>query len=79
MRARVIRRDGELTVTIPDEIASRAEISENREVELQVDGRNVIISPPEQEMSLSDMLDRITPENRHELVDFGAPVGKEVW
>lgn len=28
---------------------------------------------------LDAMLARVTPENRHELIDWGAPVGKEVW
>ncbi|MDQ3707609.1 MAG: helix-turn-helix domain-containing protein [Chloroflexota bacterium] len=28
---------------------------------------------------LDAMLARVTPENRHELVDWGAPVGNEVW
>lgn len=28
---------------------------------------------------IDEMLARITPENRHELVDWGAPMGNEVW
>ncbi|HEX8600782.1 MAG TPA: helix-turn-helix domain-containing protein [Chloroflexia bacterium] len=28
---------------------------------------------------LDAMLARVTPENRHELVDWGKPVGNEVW
>ncbi len=28
---------------------------------------------------LDELLDRVTPENRHALVDWGKPVGKEVW
>ena len=29
--------------------------------------------------TLKDLLAQITEENRHEVVDFGPPVGKEVW
>jgi hypothetical protein len=29
--------------------------------------------------SLDDLLSRVTDENRHPEVDFGPPVGKEVW
>ena len=29
--------------------------------------------------TLEELLDKITPENRHEEVDWGPPVGKEVW
>jgi len=28
---------------------------------------------------LEELLDGITPENRHDLVDWGQPAGKEVW
>jgi hypothetical protein len=28
---------------------------------------------------LDELLDRVTPENRHALVDWGKPIGKEVW
>lgn len=31
------------------------------------------------DLSLEEMLARITPENLHDEVDWGAPVGKEVW
>jgi len=29
--------------------------------------------------SLAALLERITPANRHQEVDWGQPVGKEVW
>jgi antitoxin component of MazEF toxin-antitoxin module len=28
---------------------------------------------------LEQLLDRVTPENRHEETDWGEPRGKEVW
>jgi antitoxin component of MazEF toxin-antitoxin module len=29
--------------------------------------------------TLAELLAKITPENRHEYIDFGPTVGKEVW
>lgn len=29
--------------------------------------------------TLEDLLAQVTEDNRHEVVDFGPPVGKEVW
>jgi antitoxin MazE len=29
--------------------------------------------------SLLDLMDGVTPENLHEEIDFGPPVGREVW
>lgn len=39
------------------------------------------ISPTdlESEYSLNELLSRMSSENPHEEVDFGEPVGKEVW
>jgi len=34
---------------------------------------------PTKRMTLAEMIATITPENRHELIDFGPPVGKEIW
>ncbi|MGB8682493.1 MAG: hypothetical protein WCD12_06370 [Candidatus Binatus sp.] len=28
---------------------------------------------------LRELIERITPENSHELIDWGKPVGKENW
>jgi hypothetical protein len=29
--------------------------------------------------TLQELLEQVTPENRHAEVDFGRPVGKEIW
>jgi antitoxin MazE len=34
---------------------------------------------PGKEYPLSELLKAITPENLHDEVDFGRPVGKEAW
>ena len=31
------------------------------------------------EMTLDELIANITPENRHEVFDWGPPVGKEIW
>jgi antitoxin MazE len=42
-------------------------------------GRIVIEPVRRKEYTLSELLKGITPENLHEEVDFGGPVGKEAW
>lgn len=32
-----------------------------------------------QQETLEELISRITDENRHDLVDWGPPVGNEVW
>jgi antitoxin MazE len=76
MKARVIRRGGEVAVVIPNDIATK-NLRAVDEVEVEVRGTEVVIS--KLEMTLDEMIDQITDENRHELIDFGPPVGNEVW
>jgi antitoxin component of MazEF toxin-antitoxin module len=69
MKTRIIRRGGELIVIIPEDVASREHLRENAEVEVR--------TVPENEPTLDELLDRITPDNLHEYVDWGPPVGNE--
>jgi antitoxin component of MazEF toxin-antitoxin module len=70
MRGKVIRQDGKLVVVIPDDVASREHLQENAEVEIKT-------VPEANEPTLDELLDRITPDNLHEYVDWGPPVGNE--
>ena len=61
---------------IPEDIA-KTKLREIEEVDVEVRGSEVVIS--QLDLTLDDMIDRINEQNRHELIDFGPPVGKEVW
>jgi antitoxin MazE len=79
MRAKVQKWGNSLALRIPKAVAASAEITEGTEVELTVrDGRLVIV-PVERELTLDEMLDLGTPENQHGLLDWGRPMGNEVW
>ncbi|MNP79585.1 Antitoxin MazE [compost metagenome] len=49
------------------------------EVDVRVEGNRMIIELVRPPIDLDAMLTAITPENSHELIDWGPPVGKEVW
>lgn len=70
MRTKIIRRDGELMVVIPDEVASRESLQENAEVE---------VTTVRKRLTIEELVEGITEENRHEETDWGPPVGNEVW
>jgi antitoxin component of MazEF toxin-antitoxin module len=38
-----------------------------------------VIPLPEDELTLDALVEQITPENRHDEVGTGAPVGNEIW
>ena len=80
MRVQLRKTSGGYELFIPDEMASAAALSDEVTVEAMVLGDRLMVWQPEHtQMKLEELVAKITPENRHELIDFGPPVGKEVW
>jgi antitoxin MazE len=48
-------------------------------VDLSLDNGRMIVEPAQEQYSLEELLARVTKKNLHSEVDFGLPVGKEVW
>jgi antitoxin MazE len=67
-----------LGVRIPKAIAHATHLEEGTEVELAVKNGKVVLKPVEVP-SLKELLSQITPGSRPAVVDWGRPVGKEVW
>ncbi|WP_323838944.1 AbrB/MazE/SpoVT family DNA-binding domain-containing protein [Photorhabdus africana] len=67
------------SVRFPVAIMKAASLNVDDTVDIAVeDGRIVIIPVKAKEYSLDALLAGITPENVHEKVNFGSPVGKEL-
>lgn len=67
-----------LGIRIPAAMAVRQHIAEGSEVDL-VEQKDQIVIRPEPEPTLKDLLAQIKSGSRPALVDWGKPVGKEVW
>jgi antitoxin MazE len=78
MKVSVQRTGDDLSVPIPPDVAAQSNLLEGSELEVVVSGGRLILTPQDVP-SLEELVSRITPENRHEEIDFGPPVGKEVW
>ncbi|NHB62402.1 AbrB/MazE/SpoVT family DNA-binding domain-containing protein [Photorhabdus sp. RW14-46] len=76
----VIKKGGNSpSVRLPVAIMKAASLNVDDTVDIAVeDGRIVIIPVKAKEYSLDALLTGITPENVHEKVNFGSPVGKEL-
>lgn len=79
MRAKIQKWGNSLALRIPKSVAARSELAEGTEVELSVVDGKLVIAPAERELTLDEMLDLVTPENQHGLLDWGPPMGNEVW
>ncbi len=80
-RAQTISKWGNsLAVRIPAGAADSVGLSEGSEVDITVKAGTLIVVPVrKRRYQLKDLVDQITPENRHQLIDWGKPTGKEVW
>ena len=80
MEARIKKWGNSLAIRIPRSVADQIDIREESLVTLTVNGGELTISPlavdPE---SLEQLLEKITDANLHDELDFGPPVGEEVW
>jgi len=69
-----------LAVRIPKETAKKLSLSDGSKVQVKEDRGTIRIVPMQKaRMSLDEMIKRITPKNRHKEIDWGKPVGKEIW
>ena len=66
-------------IRIPAPILEAANLSLEQAVEVHVEGGRIVIEAITSGYDLDAMIANITPENRHQETDFGAPVGQEVW
>lgn len=80
MHTTIQRWGDSLAIRIPPELADEAGLKVGSEVELVVVNGCLKIYPPGMpRFTLEELVAQITPENRHEEIDWGPPVGKEVW
>ena len=69
-----------LGLRIPRELAEDVGIAEGREVTIEKRNNTLVIVPTQKKQySLDELVRKITPKNRHKIIDFGKPRGKEVW
>ena len=80
MRAKVQKWGNSLALRIPKAVAEIVGLTEGREVELVVeDGRLIVKTTRQRKYTLEELLAQVSEENRHDEVDWGPPMGNEVW
>jgi antitoxin MazE len=66
-------------VRIPQSLLAQLNLQADGEIELLLENGRLILSPVRSTPSLDELLSKITHDNQHNEMDFGKPVGKEVW
>lgn len=76
---RVTRWGNSLAVRIPRAMAQQVRLEEGAEVEMAVEEGSIVVRPRPRRYDLDQLVERITPENRHDETDWGEPQGEELW
>ncbi len=81
MVTKVQKWGNSLAVRIPDSVVEEAGFAPGKEVTVKNVRNTVVITPviAKRRPTLEELVARITPENLHEEIDWGDPVGKELW
>jgi len=80
MRSYVKKWGNSVSVRIPVEILRAVHLVENQAVDMREEDGCIIIKPIRRpKRDLESLLAGITSENLYEEIDFGRPVGKEIW
>jgi len=80
VRAAVKKWGNSAAVRIPASVLQAARLRLDEPVEMREEAGRIVIEPVrEKKYDLSRLLQGITSKNQPKPVDFGVPVGKEVW
>jgi len=81
MATKVQKWGNSLAVRIPDNVVEEAGLVPGKEVTVKNVRNTVVIAPvrTKRRPTLEELVARITPAKLHKEIDWGKPMGKEVW
>ena len=80
MTARIRRWGNSAAVRIPAAVLAEARIEFDQTVEIREDRGRIVIEPLRRKVfAIRDLIAGIRPDNLHDTVDTGPPLGGEVW
>jgi antitoxin MazE len=80
VKATVRKWGNSAAVRIPASVMQATRLDLDEAVDVREEAGRIVIEPVRQKTyDLGKLLKGITSKNQHEAVDFGPPVGKEVW
>ncbi|MGH9421801.1 MAG: AbrB/MazE/SpoVT family DNA-binding domain-containing protein [Thermoanaerobaculia bacterium] len=68
-----------LAVRIPKAFAAQAQLDQDSNVEISLEGDRIVISATRREWTLDALLGKITSVNLHHENDWGGRAGSESW
>ncbi|MFM9904062.1 MAG: AbrB/MazE/SpoVT family DNA-binding domain-containing protein [Pyrinomonadaceae bacterium] len=80
MKVQIQKWGNSLALRIPKSFAVESNVTRGSTVEVSMNNGTIVVTPVEDsKYTLEDLVDGITDENRHDEIEWGRPVGNEVW
>ena len=79
MQVEVVKWGNSSAVRLPAAVLKEVQVALGDRLELRTEGGKIVLELTRREYRLEDLVSANTKENRHGPVDFGVPVGREVW
>ena len=79
MQARIQKWGNSLAIRIPKPFALEVGLEQNSLVVVSVSEGKLVLEPVKPSYSLEELLAQVTPDNLHQEIETGLPVGNETW
>lgn len=80
MKVKIQKWGNSLAMRIPKAFADQSMISEDKYVNLTLVDKKIVVEPVEEKQYvLKELIAGINKKNLHKEIDFGKPIGNEVW
>jgi antitoxin MazE len=80
MKTRVRKWGNSLALRIPKSFASEVGLKSDSPVEVSMEDGKLVIAPVSNaQLTLKQLLAKVTPENIHHEIETGPAIGNEIW
>lgn len=79
MKTRIQKWGNSLALRIPRPFAEESNLREDSPVDISMRNGKLVVVPLRESFSLEELVEGITPQNRHTEVGTGPSVGNESW
>jgi antitoxin MazE len=80
MRSTIQKWGNSLAVRIPHTLAKEAGMTTGTAVEITLEKGKLVLAPvKDPKYTLEELMKSVTKQNLHPEIDFGGPVGREIW
>lgn len=80
MKVQVKKWGNSASIRIPSAVMAAASLHIDQQVDVREEDGRVVIEPIRAPVhDLGALLESMKPDTFHEEIDFGAPVGREIW